>query len=121
MVSKRKHPKFLRPNYGRTKRSRVPLSWRRPRGIDNKKRQKLAYMGASPSIGYGQPKQLKHRHPCGLPEIRVQSPAELAGLSGVAVRIASGVGALKRAAIQKMAQQLGLKVLNPKVIKEKTK
>ncbi|MCX8197153.1 MAG: 50S ribosomal protein L32e [Candidatus Micrarchaeota archaeon] len=121
MVSKRKHPKFRRPNFGRTKRSRISLSWRRPRGIDNKKREKIAYMGASPSIGYGQPKEIKHRHPQGLPEILVQTPADLHGVSNVVVRIASGVGAIKRAAIQSMAAKLGLKVVNPKAVNIKKK
>ncbi|MCX8175071.1 MAG: 50S ribosomal protein L32e [Candidatus Micrarchaeota archaeon] len=114
MVSKRKHPKFLRPNYGRSSRSRVSDSWRRPRGIDNKKRLKLAYMGASPSIGYRQPSQVRGKHPLGLPEVLVQSPSELASLKGVAVRIASGVGALKRDSIQKLAEKMGLVILNPK-------
>ncbi len=114
MVSKREHPKFRRPNYGRTSRSRIKIAWRRPRGIDNKKRLKLAYMGASPSIGYGQPSGIKHNHPQGMPEALVQSPSELSGLSGVVVRIASGVGALKREAIQKLAGQMKLRVVNPK-------
>jgi large subunit ribosomal protein L32e len=114
MVSKREHPKFRRPNFGRTSRSRIKIAWRRPRGIDNKKRLKIAYMGASPSIGYGQPSAIKYSHPQGMKEKLVQSPSELAGLSGVVVRIASGVGALKRQAIQKIAEQMKLRVVNPK-------
>jgi large subunit ribosomal protein L32e len=112
MVSKRKHPKFLRPNYGRSSRSRIKLAWRRPRGIDNKKRLKIAYMGASPSIGYGQPSVLKHLHPSGLPETLVQTPADLSGLKEVAVRIASGVGRRKREEIIRLAESMKLPVLN---------
>ncbi len=124
MVQKRKHPKFLRPNFGRSSRSRIKVAWRRPRGIDNKKRLKIKYMGASPSIGYGQPSKIKHHHPQGMPEILVQSASDLAGMKGVAVRIASGVGAVKREAIQKAAESMKLRVLNarkfvPKVKKEK--
>ena len=114
MVSKRQHPKFRRPNYGRSSRSRIKIAWRRPRGIDNKKRLKIAYMGASPSIGYGQPAEIKYKHPQGLHEVLVQSPSELAGLKEVVVRIASGVGAVKREAIQKLAAAMKLRVLNPR-------
>ena len=114
MVSKRQHPKFRRPNYGRSSRSRIKIAWRRPRGIDNKKRLKIAYMGCSPSIGYGQPAEIKYKHPRGLHEVLVQTPSEMAGLKEVVIRIASGVGAVKREAIQKLAEQMKLRVLNPK-------
>jgi large subunit ribosomal protein L32e len=120
MVSKRKHPKFLRPNYGRSKRSRIKDNWRRPRGIDNKKREKLKYMGASPSIGYGQPKEVRNLHPSGLPEVRVQSPSDLVGLKNVVIRIASGVGKKKKQEILALCQKANLKVVNPpKLQKEK--
>ena len=112
MIGKRKHPKFLRPNFGRTSRSRIKRAWRRPRGIDNKKREKIAYMGASPSIGYGQPRKIKYFHPSGTREILVQTPSELAGLSNIAIRIASGVGRLKYEEIVRIATAAGLKVLN---------
>ncbi|MCX8194631.1 MAG: 50S ribosomal protein L32e [Candidatus Micrarchaeota archaeon] len=112
MVKKRKHPKFLRPNFGRSSRKRVKRSWRSQRGIDNKKRLKIKYMGASPSIGYGQPAQLRHKHPIGLPEVLVDSASKLEGLKEVAVRIAGGVGRKKREEIVKKAEALGLAVLN---------
>jgi len=110
-IKKRKHPKFLRPNYGRSSRSRIKLAWRRPRGIDNKKRLKIKYMGASPSIGYRQPRAIRHFHPKGMPEVLVQAPADLEGLNGVVIRIAAGVGRLKRAAIEKLAASKGLHVV----------
>ncbi len=112
MAKKRTHPKFLRPNYGRSSRSRIKLAWRRQRGIDNKKRMKIRYMGASPSIGYGQPSAIKGFHPSGVPEVLVQSPSEISGLKGVIVRIASGVGRLKREAIIKLAEAAKLRIAN---------
>ena len=112
-IKKRTHPKFLRPNYGRTSRSRIKIAWRRPRGIDNKKRQKIAYMGASPSIGYGQPAAIKHFHPAGMRETLVQNPSELTGLKGVLVRIAGSVGRKKRETIERVAKEMKLRVLNP--------
>jgi len=111
-LKKRPHPKFLRPNYGRSSRSRIKSSWRRQRGIDNKKRAKIAYMGCSPSIGYGQPAEIRGFHPRGMPEKLVQSPSELAGLKNTLVRIASGVGRKKREEIIKLAEGAGLRVLN---------
>ena len=120
-MKKRKHPKFTRPNYGRSSRSRIKDNWRRQRGIDNKKRAKIAYMGCSPSIGYGQPAEIKYTHPLGLKEVLVQSPKEIAGLANVLIRIAKGVGRKKREEIYALAQKAGLKILNKKkeVVKEK--
>jgi large subunit ribosomal protein L32e len=124
-MQKRTHPKFRRPNYGRSSRSRIKIAWRRPRGIDNKKRLKIKYMGASPSIGYGQPSEIKHNHPQGLPEILIQTPKELANLKNVVVRIAGGVGRVKREEIIKLAESMKLRVVNkakkyaPKIAKEK--
>src|SRR3989338_650378 len=112
MAVKRKHPKFLRPNFGRSSRSRIKKAWRRQRGIDNKKRLKIAYMGASPSIGNGQPSEIMYFHPIGMPEALVHSLSELTNLKGVAVRIASGVGRKKRLELIKMAESMKLPVLN---------
>jgi len=110
-IKKRKHPQFLRPNYGRSSRSRIKIAWRRPRGIDNKKRLKIKYMGESPSIGYRQPKAIRYNHPKGLPEVLVQTPADLTGLKNVVIRIAGSVGRLKRAAIEKLAASMALHVV----------
>ncbi|MBM3229466.1 50S ribosomal protein L32e [Candidatus Parvarchaeota archaeon] len=114
MVSKRKHPTFRRTNYGRSRRSRIKDNWRRPRGIDNKQREKYAYMGKLPSIGYGNPAALKNLHPSGMKEARVFNAGQLAGLKDVVVRIAGGVGAKKAALIFQEAKKAGLRILNYK-------
>jgi large subunit ribosomal protein L32e len=125
MAQKRKHPKFLRPNYGRSSRSRIKIAWRRPRGIDNKKRLKIKYMGCSPSIGYGQPQEIKYNHPQGLPEVIIAAPSQLSNLKDVVIRIAGGVGRKKREDIIKLAESMKLHVVNkakkyaPKIIKVK--
>lgn len=113
-TKKRPHPTFARANYGRTSRSRIKDNWRRPRGIDNKKAFKFKYMGCSPSIGYGQPSEIRHNHPQGMKELLAQTPSDLSGAKEVVVRIASGVGAVKREAIQRLAETMKLKILNPK-------
>jgi len=58
-------------------------------------------------------------HPSGYRDVRVHAPADLEGLDPErdAIRIAAGVGARKRAAIQEKAIQAGLKVLNPREAK----
>jgi large subunit ribosomal protein L32e len=118
-MKKRTHPKFLRPNYGRSSRSRIGIAWRRPRGIDNKKRAKIKYMGASPSIGYGQPSAIRDFHPKGLPEKLVNNVAELAGLKNILIRIAAGVGNKKAEQIQKSADAAGLTVVNKRKVRPK--
>ena len=119
-IKKRSHPKFRRPNYGRSCRSRIKKNWRSQRGTDNKKRRKFAYMGASPSIGYSQPSKIRDFHPRGMPEVLVQSAQDLFGLKDVLIRIASGVGRRKRQEIIKLADSAKLHVLN-RTKKEKQK
>ncbi|MCL4383243.1 MAG: hypothetical protein M1168_00545 [Candidatus Marsarchaeota archaeon] len=58
-IKKRKHPKFNIPNFGTKKRKRVKARWRKQRGIDNKKRVKKNFMGAEPTIGWGNKKEIK--------------------------------------------------------------
>jgi hypothetical protein len=73
---------------------------------------KIRYMGASPSIGYGQPQEIKHTHPLGLPEALVQAPSEVKGLKNVVVRIAGGVGRKKREEIIKLCEAAKIRVVN---------
>jgi large subunit ribosomal protein L32e len=111
-IKKRKKPTFQRTNYGRTSRSRIKKGWRRPRGIDNKQLKKLRYMGKLPSIGYRNAATVRGMHPSGKHEVLIESPSQIEGLSNAHVRIASGVGGKKRAAIIKRARELALRVLN---------
>ncbi|MEM3361863.1 MAG: eL32 family ribosomal protein [Candidatus Anstonellaceae archaeon] len=114
-LKKKKKPKFLRPNYGRSSRKRIKDNWRRPRGIDNKKRVKKAYMGASPSIGYSQDKKIRGLHPSGKKEFLVSNLEELKKVpqDGV-VRLASTIGRKLRIKLVEQAAKLGLVILNPK-------
>ncbi|VVB65432.1 50S ribosomal protein L32e [Candidatus Gugararchaeum adminiculabundum] len=111
-AKKKWHPKFARMNLGRSSRSRVGESWRRPRGIDNKQKRRCAYVPSRPRIGYGNPKEIKHLHPCGLHEALVENPGQVAKLQGVVVRIASGVGGKKRKVIIDACVKKNLRVLN---------
>ncbi|MEM3555352.1 MAG: 50S ribosomal protein L32e [Candidatus Micrarchaeia archaeon] len=109
---KKKHPKFFRQNYGRTDRKRISDSWRKPRGVDNKKRIKLKSAGAVPEIGWRNPREVRHIHPCGMREVLVRNVEELKRVKDAAVRIASGVGRKKREEIVRKAKEMKLRVLN---------
>ena len=106
------HPQFLPQIYGRHKR--IKRSWRKPRGIDSKKRVGKKFMGAVPGIGWRGNRKTRYLHPLGIKELRVFSPVDLEDVSNVLIRIGSTVGARKRKIIVDKATSLGLKVLNPK-------
>jgi len=109
----RKKPRFHRQLSHIKKRS--GLEWRRPRGKDSKQRRKEKERGARPNIGYRQPRSVRGLHPSGLAEVLIATPSQLAGLEQArhAVRIASGVGARKRAEIVRLATDRRIAVLNP--------
>jgi large subunit ribosomal protein L32e len=56
---------------------------------------------------------MKGMHPSGYREILISNPSELKKKNGIAVRISAKVGMRKRLEIQKKAEELGIKVLNP--------
>jgi len=114
----RKHPKFNVPNLGRKKR--VKARWRKPRGIDNKKRVHKKIMGATPSVGWRSARNDRGFHPSGAREVLVRSLKDMENLpktsEKLAIRIASAVGGKKRAVIMQKAKDLKLPVLNPNKI-----
>lgn len=115
---KKKHPKFNVPNFGAKGRSRVPERWRKQRGIDNKKRWKRNFMGAEPTIGYGNPAALKGIRANGKRTVLVRNPNELKEmikgkrLGGYDVTIASGISLRKRIEITMLAGKSNIKVTN---------
>jgi large subunit ribosomal protein L32e len=104
--------------YGFGTKAQLSASWRRPRGMHNKKRRHIKAKGPSPRPGYGSPVAVRCMHPSGFMEVRVFSPEDLECLDPVtqAVRIAGSVGGRKRALIQERAREAGLKILNLKEI-----
>ena len=108
------HPKFQRQNINTFKR--LKHSWRKPRGIDNKMSRKMKAYGAQPDVGYRQPKEARHIHPCGLREALVANVEELSKVNPKThcARVRSTVGAKKREQIVKKAAELRIKVLNCK-------
>lgn len=112
MIAKKHKPKkFKVMNLGFMKS--VKDRWRRPRGVDNKKRIRKRSAGPSPRIGYKNSGEVRFLHPSGLKEVLVHNVAELiAAGNNVAVRIAGGVGGRKKAEIEKKAGELKLRVIN---------
>ena len=112
-LKKIKHPTFARMNYGRTSRSRIKGNWRKPRGVDNKQRVGLQYVPASPGIGYRNPRSIRNMHPSGLKMVVVNNVDEVNAVQpNTALIIAGAVGAKKKEAMVKVANEKGLKVLN---------
>ncbi|MBO8181321.1 MAG: 50S ribosomal protein L32e [Archaeoglobus sp.] len=110
---KSRKPEFKR--YESHKKLRLrDKSWRRPRGMDNKMRKRIA--GKKPvSVGFGTPAAVRNLHPSGYREVLVSNPAELERIDAEreAIRVASSVGLKKRLVIEDKAKELGIKILNP--------
>jgi large subunit ribosomal protein L32e len=109
---KSKKPEFNR--HDSHKKKRLSTGWRRPRGLHNKLRQQVSAKGSLVKPGFGSPRAVRGFHPCGLREVLVRCIKDLENAQGCAVRIASTVGMRKRMEIQAKAEEMNLKVLNPR-------
>ena len=119
--ARNKKPSFIGSESWRY--SRFSLSWRKPRGLDNKIRRKIKGWPSGPSMGYKGPKIARFLHPSGYREVMVFN---VQGLSLIdpntqAARISHTVGKRKRALIIAEAKNLSIKILNLKVSKETQK
>lgn len=105
-------PKFRRQEWFRYRR--LGTKWRRADGGQSKLRRHFGYRWNVPSIGYRGPREVRGFHPSGFQEVLVHNVRQLEGLDPArqAVRIAHGVGARKREAIEQACDDKGLRVLN---------
>lgn len=115
IMIKKRHPNFNVPNFGF--KVRVKRRWRKQRGIDNKKRIKKSFMGAEPTIGYRNPKQIRGVRINGRKIILVNNIKELEAAAinkseDFDITIAKPVSVRKRIAISELAQKKGLHVTN---------
>jgi len=118
---KRTKPNFLRQNAGNLKR--IGKKWRKPKGQGSKLRRHRKGRGFLPNPGYGSPLASKFLHPSGYREVLVSNMNDLEGINiaNECVRISSTVGKKKRYDIQKKAEEMKIKILNPKKIEIKQK
>jgi large subunit ribosomal protein L32e len=107
-----RRPAFRRQEWFRF--SRLGEKWRKPRGIHSKMRRHYGYRPPVVSIGYGSPKEVRGYHPSGFQEVMVHNPAQLEKINPKiqAARVGGTVGFKKRQAIEKRADELGIRVLN---------
>ena len=108
----KKHPKFQRPNLFQIKR--VKNSWRKPRGIDSKQRQKLKWAGAVVKVGYRTPAAKRGLHPKGKNEFFVHGIKDLQAkdIEKFALRLSGTLSGRSKAAIRKKAAERKILVLN---------
>ncbi|MFH0986527.1 MAG: 50S ribosomal protein L32e [Candidatus Micrarchaeota archaeon] len=118
-IKKRKIPVFRRQ--GSHVKVRAENRWRKPRGDYSKQARYERSRGKRPTVGYGQPKEFRNIHPCGLYEVRVCNIADLEKINAKthAARISAAVGSRKRADIKKRADELKIKLLNYKEVHKK--
>ena len=97
---------------------RIKDHWRKPKGIDNKMRQKRKGWPRTVNIGFRSPKAVRHLHPSGFEEIAIFNVGDLTIVDPETqvARIGGSVGRRKRRAIIKEAIELGIRILNPGVI-----
>lgn len=114
-AKKAKQPRFRRHEWWRYKElGGKDAPWRNPQGIHSKARRHFKYRPPVVSIGYRGPALARGLHPSGFAEVLVHRPEDLAPVDPKtqAVRIGGTVGGRKAEAIQKKADELGIRVLN---------
>ena len=111
---KKKKPGFFRQELCKFKK--LKDVWRRPRGIDSKKRREKRGKGAVPQIGYKNPESIRYIDPSGYYTVLVHNFAELEAINPKkeAAIIARTVGRKKRNQMIKAANDLKITILNPR-------
>lgn len=118
LLKVRKKQKLKKPHFVQTdqhKKKRLKDTWRKPKGLHNKKRQYILGKGEMARPGYGSPTAVKGLHPSGFIEVLLDRIQDVDNVdpNTQAIRIARTVGQRKRLEILKKAKSMGLKILNP--------
>ena len=110
----RRRPAFIRPESWRY--DRIKPQWRKPKGLDNKVRKSKKGWPRRAKVGYRGPVASRFLHPSGHYEVTVHNQVELESLvpGRDAARIGATVGAKKRSLILSRANELGLRIVNPR-------
>jgi len=120
-MNKKDKPNFNVPNDGFMKS--VKSRWRKPRGVDSKKRIRRKPFGKSPKVGYKNSELIRGNHPSGKKEVYIRNPSEFDAIVGAlikgkdnvidfVVRVAAGIGRRKRIDIEKKAGEHKIHILN---------
>jgi len=111
---RKKKPRFMRQELPKLKR--LKDKWRRPRGIDSKKREGKRGKGKLPKIGYKKPAIVRGIHPSGFYPVLVHNVEELTLINPEeeAAIIARAIGRRKRNEIIRSANELNITILNPR-------
>ncbi len=120
-MNKKKKATFNIPNIGKRGKKRVKERWRKPRGVDNKKRIRKKSHGKVVKIGYKNDKKRRFLHPSGAKEFLIRNLKELLEVleefkentKAIAIRFSSSLGRKKKKELQKIAEQNNVRVLNP--------
>ncbi|MBN1159719.1 MAG: 50S ribosomal protein L32e [Candidatus Diapherotrites archaeon] len=113
MIKKKVKPRFRRQEINKLKKLANNDRWKKPRGINSDKADKMKPNGVHPKIGYSAPKEIRFMHPSGYYETRVFNTQQLESLpENHAIRIGRTVGKRKKLDIIKAAEAKGIKVLN---------
>jgi len=108
----KKKPKFIRYNSEYLKK--LSSSWRRPRGIHNKVRQKEKGHPRMPSIGYGSPKQFYSLYKSEFDYTLIKSEKDLENLNKKYVILSGNLGQKAKLNLVNKLKQLNVKILNIK-------
>lgn len=116
--SKSKKPEFLRQNAKNF--SRLGNKWRSPKGNQSKLRRHFKSRGFIPHPGYSSPNAVKGMHPCGLEEVLIMNMKDIENVNpeNQVARISATIGRKKKIEIQKKAEELKIRVLNPLQVKK---
>lgn len=114
-------PKFTRQESWRYKR--LETTWRKPKGVDSKMRKQIRGWPKIVKIGYRGPKLVRGLHPSGYRDVLVHSRAEILLLDPKkdAIRLSAKLGRRYRTSIAEKAEEMGLKILNPRRIGRKAR
>ena len=119
-AQKKKQPAFRRQEWFRYKRL-SNTGWRKPKGYQSKQRLNMKYRTPMARIGFGKISAVRGLHSSGFEEVLIHKIQDLESVNPEkqAIRIGSSVGNRKRLSIHDRADDLGLRVLNRRIIDRK--
>ena len=109
---KERKPDFIRQDT--SKRMKLKIKWRKPKGHHSKIRHRFAGRRIMPSPGFKSPIKVRGMHATGMKMIRVHSPSEVLKIKkdSEGIVIGTSVGMKKKLEILQKANEMKITVLN---------